>query len=46
MGKFREDVKKMADILFSEAPFSDYRDKINIWAVEAVSSRIRNRYSG
>jgi len=37
MGKFREDVRKMADILFSEAPFSDYRDKINIWAVEAVS---------
>jgi hypothetical protein len=38
MGKFREDVKKMADILFAEAPFGDYRDKINIWAVEAVSS--------
>jgi hypothetical protein len=38
MNKFREDVKKMADILFAEAPFSDYRDKINIWAVEAVSS--------
>jgi hypothetical protein len=38
MGKFRDDVKKMADILFSEAPFTDYTDKINIWAVEAVSS--------
>jgi hypothetical protein len=38
MGKFRDDVKKMADVLFSEAPFSDYRDKINIWAVEAVSA--------
>ena len=38
MGKFRDDVKKMADVLFSEAPFSDYRDKINIWAIEAVSS--------
>ncbi len=38
MNKFREDVKKMADILFAESPFSDYRDKINIWAVEAVSS--------
>lgn len=38
MGKFRDDVKKMADILFSEAPFSDYREKINIWAVEAVSA--------
>jgi hypothetical protein len=38
MGKFRDDVKKMADVLFSEAPFSDYRDKINIWAVESVSA--------
>lgn len=37
MVKFRQDVKRMADLLFSEAPFSDYRDKINIWAVEAVS---------
>ena len=38
MGKFRDDVKLMSDILFSEAPFSSYRDKINIWAVEAVSA--------
>ena len=38
MNKFREDVKKLADILFAESPFSDYMDKINIWAVEAVSS--------
>jgi hypothetical protein len=37
MMKFREDVKKMADVLFAEAPFTDYRNKINIWAVEAVS---------
>ncbi len=37
MGKFREDVKKMADALFAEAPFSDYKDKINVWAVEAIS---------
>jgi len=37
MGKFREDVKKMADILFAEAPFNDYKDKFNIWAVEAIS---------
>jgi hypothetical protein len=36
--KFREDVRKMTDVLLSEAPFSEYRDKINIWAVEAVSS--------
>jgi hypothetical protein len=37
MGKFREDVKKMVDILFDEAPFSDYKNKFNIWAVEATS---------
>jgi len=38
MGKFREDVKKMADVLFAEPPFSNYRNRINIWAVEAVSA--------
>lgn len=38
MEKFREDVRKMTDVLLSEAPFSEYTDKINIWAVEAVSS--------
>jgi hypothetical protein len=37
MGKFRDDVKKMADILFAEAPYSDYKDKFNIWAVESIS---------
>jgi hypothetical protein len=37
MEKFREDVKKMADYLFSEAPFSEYKNKFNIWAVEAIS---------
>jgi IgA Peptidase M64/Peptidase M64 N-terminus len=37
MGKFREDVKRMADNLFAEAPFSDYKDRFNIWAVEAIS---------
>jgi hypothetical protein len=37
MPKFREDVKKMTEVLFTEAPFSDYRNKINIWAVEAIS---------
>jgi hypothetical protein len=37
MSKFREDVKMMADALFAEAPFSDYKDKINVWAIEAVS---------
>ncbi len=37
MGKFREDVKKLADILFAEPPFDTYKNKFNIWAVEAVS---------
>jgi len=37
MGKFREDVKKMAQALFAEPPFSEYKDKFNIWAVEAES---------
>jgi len=37
MEKFRYDVKKMAEVLFAEAPFREYRDKFNIWAVEAVS---------
>ena len=37
MEKFRSDVKKMADILFSEEPFGKYRNSINIRAVEAVS---------
>ena len=37
MDKFLSDVRKMAEFLFSVAPFSDYRDRINIWAVEAVS---------
>ncbi|HLN19971.1 MAG TPA: M64 family metallopeptidase [Bacteroidales bacterium] len=35
--KFRNDVKNMAEALFNEAPFNEYRDKFNIWAVEAVS---------
>jgi hypothetical protein len=37
MRKFRDDVKMMADNLFAEAPFKDYKAKFNIWAVEAVS---------
>jgi hypothetical protein len=37
MQKFRDDVKKMSDVLFNEPPFSGYKNKINIWAVEAVS---------
>lgn len=37
MDKFREDVKMMADVLFKEAPFSEYKNKFNVWAVEAIS---------
>lgn len=37
MGKFRADVRRLADILFQEAPFDKYRERINIWAVEAPS---------
>ena len=37
MDKFRDDVKMMADALFAESPFREYKEKFNIWAVEAVS---------
>ncbi len=37
MEKFRQDVKRMSDALFNEKPFDEYTNKINIWAVEAVS---------
>lgn len=37
MKKFHEDVKKMADALFAEDPFSTYKDRFNIWAIDAVS---------
>lgn len=37
MEKFRNDVKRLSDILFSCEPYSDYKKRINIWAVEAVS---------
>lgn len=38
MQKFRDDVKKTADILLSEPPFNEFKNKFNIWAVEAVSA--------
>ncbi|MCU0462102.1 MAG: IgA Peptidase M64 [Bacteroidales bacterium] len=38
MTKFRNDVKKMTEVLFAEAPYNEYRDKFNIYAVEAVSA--------
>ena len=38
MVKFRSDVKRMADILFAEIPFNEFKNKFNIYAVEAVST--------
>jgi hypothetical protein len=38
MTKFRNDVKKMTEVLFAEAPYNEYRDKFNIYAVEALST--------
>jgi hypothetical protein len=37
MNKFHEDVRNMTDALFSEEPFAGYKDKFNIWMVDAVS---------
>ena len=37
LDKFRGDVKRLSDILFTYKPFDKYRKKINIWAIEAVS---------
>jgi len=37
MDKFRHDVQKMSDALFREPPFDEFKNKINIWAVEAIS---------
>jgi hypothetical protein len=37
MDKFVSDVKMLSASLFEEPPFNKYKDKINIWAVEAVS---------
>lgn len=38
MEKFRNDVKRMAEVLFAEPPFDRYRNNFNIWAVESVSA--------
>jgi len=37
MEKFRNDVKRLSEVLIAEPPFNEYKDKINVWAVEAVS---------
>jgi hypothetical protein len=38
MEKFRNDVRRMADVLFTEPAFREYKNRFNIWAVEAVST--------
>jgi IgA Peptidase M64/Peptidase M64 N-terminus len=37
MSKFHEDVKKMTEALFAEEPYTNYKDRFNIWAVDAIS---------
>jgi len=37
MEKFHADVERLAGILFENAPFKDYKEEINIWAVDAAS---------
>lgn len=38
MELFRQDCKRFTDELFSYAPYNEYRDKINIWGIEAPSA--------
>jgi len=37
MDQFVKDVKRIKDYILSQAPFHDYRDRFNIYAVQAVS---------
>ncbi|HEY6907699.1 MAG TPA: M64 family metallopeptidase, partial [Ignavibacteriaceae bacterium] len=37
MDDFKQDCKKFADYLFAVSPYSENRDKFNIWGVEAPS---------
>ncbi|MBK7712839.1 MAG: peptidase M64 [Bacteroidales bacterium] len=37
MEKFHADVQRLSNALFAEKPFTDYRKRFNIWAVDAVS---------
>ncbi len=37
MEKFRKDSKRMADFLFSTPPFTDLKDRFNIWLIYSVS---------
>lgn len=37
MEKFRNDVTKLSEYLFSQEPFSKHKNSINIWAIESPS---------
>ncbi len=37
MDKFHQDIKKLTDYLFTQAPYDKYKDKFNIWAVDVIS---------
>ena len=37
MEKFKKDCKRFAGYILNTSPFSDNKDKVNIWAVEAIS---------
>lgn len=37
MNKFKEDCRRFADYLFDVSPYSENKDKFNIWGVEAPS---------
>ncbi len=39
MEKFKNDCKRFANYLFEYSPFSENKDKINIWGVEAPSAQ-------
>jgi hypothetical protein len=40
MDKFKADVKRFADFLFTQPPFNEFADDINIWAVESISDGV------
>jgi hypothetical protein len=37
MDKFHADVMKMTGTMFAEPPYNDFKNKFNIWAIDAVS---------
>ncbi len=37
--KFHHDIEKLTDYLFSRKPFSKYKKKFNVWAIDAISEQ-------